>query len=424
MLACGGFGPTVPLLHQNLNPTNVASPGKLKSIFQRRSSIEQRCREDESTRARLRYQPWYHHPERQEGPHIWLDGKRMLMMSSNDYLGLSTHPRVVEAGEKALRKWGSSTTGARLANGSRIYHRELEEDLALFLGKEDCQVLSAGYLACMTAVATFARKGDLVLVDRNVHSALWSGITLSSARIERFGHNNPSDLQDILLTEDRSLPKLVVCEGVYSMEGHIAPLQELLDVTREHNCFFVLDDAHGLGVLGDRGQGSAGYLDRTKEVEILCGSLSKSMASTGGFIAGSKALVEYIRTHSKQTIFSAAIGPAQAACARTALHVLQEEPEHRERLWENTRYYKQLLNQLELDTWQSETPAVPIIVGGKERTYRIWKSLMDQGIFTVIAIAPAVPPGRDLLRTAVSARHTREDLDQVAEALSRAFKRS
>lgn len=402
----------------------MASPSKLKSILRRRSSIEQRCREDEATRARLRYQPWYHHPEKQDGAHVWIGGKRLLMMSSNDYLGLSNHPRVVEAGEAALRKWGSSTTGARLANGSRAYHRELEEDLALFLGKEDCQVLNAGYLACMTAVSTFAQKGDLVLVDRNVHSSLWSGISLSSARVERFAHNKPSDLQDILLTEDRSIPKLVVIEGVYSMEGHIAPLQELLEVSRDHNCFFVLDDAHGFGVLGDRGQGTTGYLDRNNEIDIICGSLSKSMASTGGFIAGSKALVEYLRTHSKQTIFSAAISPAQAACARTALRLLQDEPEHRERLWDNTRYYKRLLNQLDLDIWESQTPAVPIIVGGKERAYRIWKNLMDRGIFTVIAIAPAVPPGRDLLRTAVSARHSREDLERVAEALSRAFKRS
>lgn len=348
----------------------------------------------------------------------------MLMMSSNDYLGLSDHPAVVEAGQKALAKWGSSTTGARLANGSRTYHRELEMALAEFIGKEDCQVLCAGYLACMGAVMTFAQKGDLILVDRNVHSSLWSGISLSGARVERFSHNSPSDLQDILTTEDRTRPKLVVIEGVYSMEGHIAPLQELIEVGRDYNCFFVVDDAHGFGVLGDRGQGTVGYLDRLHEVDVVCGSLSKSMASTGGFVAGSREIIEYLRTHSKQTIFSAAISPSQAGCAMAALGILQNEPEYRERLWENTRYYKRLLNQLDLDIWNSETPAVPIVIGNKERTYRIWKSLMDEGIFTVIAIAPAVPPGKDLLRTAVSARHTRKDLERVAEALSKAFKRT
>lgn len=347
----------------------------------------------------------------------------MIMMSSNDYLGLSNHPKVIEAGREALSTWGSSTTGARLANGSRKFHRELELEIAEFLGKEDCQVLNAGYLACMTGVTSFAQKGDLILVDRNVHSSLWSGIYLSGARVERFAHNSPSDLQDILTTEDRERPKMVVLEGVYSMEGHIAELQSIVEVARDYNCFFVVDDAHGFGVLGDRGQGTVGYLDRTNEVDVICGSLSKSMASTGGFVAGAADVIEYLRSHSKQTIFSAAISPAQVACARASLRLLQDEPEHRERLWENTRYYKRLLNQLDLDVWGSETPAVPIVIGSKERTYRIWKSLLDQGVFTVIAIAPAVPPGKDLLRTAISARHSREDIDKVVEAIAKACKR-
>ncbi|MEX0325656.1 MAG: aminotransferase class I/II-fold pyridoxal phosphate-dependent enzyme [Puniceicoccaceae bacterium] len=398
-------------------------PNKIKTFFNRRNSILRRCREDEATRARLKYNPWYHHMERQEGAHVWIDGRKLLMMSSNDYLGLSSHPKVIEAGEEALKKWGSSTTGARLANGSRAYHRELELALAQFVGKEDCQVLCAGYLACMGAVMTYAQRGDLILVDRNVHSSLWSGIGLSGARVERFSHNNPSDLQDILTTEPREMPKMVVIEGVYSMEGHIAPIQEIIEVGRDYNCFFVVDDAHGFGVLGDRGQGTVGYLDRTNEVDVICGSLSKSMASTGGFIAGSKEVIEYLRTHSKQTIFSAAISPSQAACAQAALQVLQDEPEHRERLWENTRYYKRLLNQLDLDIWDSETPAVPIVIGNKEKTYRVWKQLLEDDIFTVIAIAPAVPPAKDLIRTAVSARHTREDLERVAESLAKAFKR-
>ena len=355
---------------------------------------------------------------------MWVDGQKMIMLASNDYLGLSDHPKVIEAGQRALAQWGSSTTGARLANGSRWFHRELEERLADFLGKDACQVLSAGYLACMAAVQTFAEKGDLILVDRNVHSSLWSGIKVGDARVERFSHNNPSDLQDILMTEERKTPKLVIVEGVYSMEGHIVRLPEILEVIHGHNCFLVVDDAHGFGVLGDRGQGTVGYLDRTKEVDVICGSLSKSMSSTGGFVAGSRPVIEYLRTHSKQTIFSAAISPSQAACAMAALDVLQTEPQHRERLWDNTRYYKRLLNQIGLDTWESETPAVPIVFGEKERTYRVWQRLIKEGIFTVLAIAPAVPPRKDLLRTAVSARHTREDLDRVADALKRAVKRA
>lgn len=396
----------------------------IKSFFKRRSSVLQRCIDDEATRARLRYNPWYLHIDRQQGSRVWIDGESYIMMSSNDYLGLSDHPKLIEATTAAVQQWGTSTTGARLANGSRSYHRELELALADFIGKEDCMVMNAGYLACMSAVATFVQKGDLVLVDRNVHSSLWSGIGLGAGKVERFAHNNPSDLQDILVTERREQPKIVVVEGVYSMEGHIAPLQEMLEVARDHNCFFVVDDAHGFGVLGDRGQGTVGYLDRTQEVDVICGSLSKSMASTGGFVAGNRSVIEYLRTHSKQAIFSAALTPGQAASARTALEILQTEPEHRERLWENTRYYKRLLNQLDIDTWDSQTPAVPVIVGSKERAYRIWKALLDAGIFTVMAVAPGVPPGKDLIRTAVSARHTHEDLEKVAEAIGRALKKA
>ncbi len=396
---------------------------QIRKPFSKRSTILQRCVDDNATRARLKYNPWYVHISSQRGTHIWQDGREMLMMSSNDYLGLSFHPKVIEAGKNALNEWGSSTTGSRLANGSRSCHRQLEEELAAFIGKDDAMVLSAGYLACMGAVSTYATKDDLILVDRNVHSSLWSGIMLSGAQIERVSHNNPSDLQDILMTEEKERPKMLVVEGVYSMEGHIAKLQEFLEVARPHNVFTVVDDAHGLGVLGDRGQGTVGYLDRTNEVDVICGSLSKSMASTGGFVAGSSSVIEYLRTHSKQTIFSAAISPVQAICARTSLEILKTEPEHRERLWENTRYYKQMLNQVGVNIWDSETPAVPIVIGNKERTYRVWKHLMNEGIFTVISIPPAVPAGKDLIRTAVSAQHRRADLERMVDTLKDCLKR-
>ncbi len=395
----------------------------LKAILKAANPVLRRCEEDEATRARLRYNPWYRSPERQDGAKVWVDGREMLMLSSNDYLGLSDHPRVLEAGKKAQDEWGSSTTGARLANGSRAYHLRLEEKLAAFLGKECCQVTSAGYLSCMSAPATFATKGDLILVDRNVHSSLWSGIMLSGARYERFAHNDADDLAKILEQEPANQAKLLVFEGVYSMEGHIAPLPDLLSVAKEHGIFTIMDDAHGLGVLGQRGGGTADHHGAVDDIDVICGSLSKALSSTGGFVAGSRAVIEYLRTHSKQTIFSAALSPTQAACAEAALDILQEEPEHRERLWENTRYYKKILTELDLFFWNSETPAVPIVFGNKERAYRIWKKLWEEGIFTVLAISPAVPPGKDLIRTAISARHSRSDIDRVGEALRKAVRR-
>ncbi|MDR2429951.1 MAG: pyridoxal phosphate-dependent aminotransferase family protein [Puniceicoccales bacterium] len=384
------------------------------------NAIAQRCAGDVLTRLRHKYAPYYHTFAAQKGTRVTLDGRELVMLSSNDYLGLACHPKVIEAGRRALGTWGASTTGARLSNGSRACHSELEERLAAFLGKEACHVCSAGYLACMSAIQPFVEKGDLIFADKNCHSSLWAGIGLAPARAERFAHNNPDALAESLSFEKQGTPKMIVMEGVYSMEGHIAPLPEILRVCENQNCFFVLDDAHGLGVLGKQGRGTAAHFGVTDKVDVLCGSFSKALASTGGFVAGSRDVVEYLRTHSKQTIFSAALSPVQAACAMAALDVLQTEPEHLQRLWENTRRYRQLLDGLKLDTWGSETPAVPIVLGVKERVYSFWQKLIRHGVFTVMSIAPAVPPGKDLIRTAISAAHTDADFEIIATAFTAA----
>ena len=372
---------------------------------------------------RHKYSPYYHTFEKQQGSRVWKDGREMVMLASNDYLGLSSHPKVVEAARKALDVWGSSPTGARLSNGSRAYHVELEERMAAFLGKEACHIHAAGYLSCMSAIQPFAQKDDLILADKNCHSSLWAGIGLTQARVERFAHNNPRDLKEILSFEKDTTPKLVVFEGVYSMEGHVAPIPEILAVTQDRNCFHVMDDAHGFGVMGPGGRGTAAHFGVVDQVDLLCGSFSKSLSSVGGFVAGSNDAIEYLRTHSKQTIFSASLPPAQAAAALAALDVLQTEPEHLERLWANTRRYKKLLEDLRLDTWGSETPAMPVVLGSKERVYAFWQRLLEKNVFTVMSIAPAVPPGKDLIRSAASAAHTDADFDMIADAFAYAVKK-
>ena len=382
-----------------------------------------RCSEDYSTKMRLRYAPFYHAMDAQKGTTIHLDGKEMIMLSSNDYLGLSFHPKVVEAGRAALIKWGTSTTGARPSNGSRTYHLELEQKMANFLGREACHIHAAGYLSCLASVAAFAQKGDVILADKNVHSCLWDGIRLSNATVERFSHNNPEDLREVIATANPTAPKMLVIEGVYSMEGHIARLPELNEIAEEHGCFIVLDDAHGFGVLGRQGRGTVDHFGLNDAVDVICGSLSKSLASTGGFVAASKDVIEFLRTHSKQTIFSAAISPSQAACAQASLEIMQTEPQHLERLWANTKKYRAILKGLGFDTWESETPAVPIVLGSKERVYPFWKALLEKGIFTVMATSPAVPAGKDLIRTAVSAMHTDEQLEKIAAAMAYAAKK-
>jgi len=386
--------------------------------------IADRCRDDSATKLRLRYEPYYHAMQAQQGTTVQLKGREMIMLASNDYLGLSFHPKVIEAARAALLKWGSSPTGARVSNGSRAYHIELEEKLAAFLGKEACHVHAAGYLSCLSGIAAFAQKGDVILADKNIHSCLWDGIRLSSASVERFSHNNPEDLRSVAASLPAATAKMMVVEGVYSMEGHIADLPTLLSVSNEYNCFNVLDDAHGFGVLGRQGRGTADHFGLTDKVDILCGSMSKALASTGGFVAGDRALIEYLRTHGKHTIFSASLSPSQAAAASAALDVLQSEPEHIERLWANQRRYTAMLTSLGLDTWGSETPAVPIVIGDKQRAYAFWQALLDKNVFTVMSIAPAVPVGKDLIRTAISAGHTDEQIDRIGDAMAYAKKRA
>ncbi len=404
-------------------PFNVPAHMALSFFTRDRKSLLARCRDDYATKMRLKYAPFYHAMESQDGTTVRLDGKDLIMLSSNDYLGLSFHPRVIEAGRAAMLRWGTSTTGARTSNGSRTYHLELEKRLAAFLGREACHVSVAGYLACLSSVASFAQKGDVILADKNIHSCLWDGIRLSMATVERFSHNSPDDLRDVLNAINSEAAKMLVIEGVYSMEGHIARLPELSEIAEEHGCFTVLDDAHGFGVLGRQGRGTADHFGLNERIDIICGSLSKSLASTGGFVAGSSEVIEYLRTNSKQTIFSAAISPSQAACAQASLQIMQDEPEHLERLWSNTRKYRALLKSLGLDTWESETPAVPIVLGSKERVYPFWKALLEKGVFTVMSIAPAVPAGKDLIRTAISAMHTDEQLEQIAEAMAYAVRK-
>lgn len=387
-------------------------------IFSKKKNtgIWNRIRSDDSTRLRLKYDAYYHIFDDQTGTRVTKDGKEYVMLSSNDYLGLSQHPKIKEAGIQALQKWGSSTTGARLANGGRIFHRALEEDLADFLGMEACHVFSAGYLACASAITGFVDRKDLVFADKNLHSSLWSGIKLSGAKCERFAHNHPEHLREMLSYEDPKTNKAMVVEGIYSMEGHIARLPELIEVAKEFDTFFILDDAHGIGVLGDDGRGTANHFDLTDQIDVICGSFSKSFSGMGGFVCASKEAIDYMRSHSKQTIFSAALSPVSTACAHAALGIIRSEPEHRKKLEANLSRYRKLLDELNLDTWNSESPAVPIVLGKKEKVYYFWKALLEKGVYAIISVAPGVPPGKDLIRTAISAAHTEEDFDLIEEA--------
>lgn len=396
---------------------------KIPIFTEKRNPVTERCLADVTTKLRLKYAPYYRVIEKVDGAHVWSEGRKMVMMSSNEYLGLSSHPKVKQAVADALTQWGSSPCGSRLANGSRQYHVELEEELAAFLGKEACHVIVAGYMACIASLTAIAQRDDALIVDKSIHSSLWDGARLSSATIERFSHEDMTSLQAVLEQLDPGQPKIIAIDGVYSMEGHIASLPKIVELARKFSAFLVVDDAHGFGVLGKDGRGVADHHGVTKDVNLIVGTFSKSLASTGGFIAGDRSVIECLRSNCRQIIFSAAISVPSTAAARAALRVMQEEPEHRERLWENTRYLRDILKNLGVDYWESPTPAVPIVIGNQEKCYGLWKYLWEHGFFTVISVSPGVPVGKDLIRTAVSALHTKEQLDRFGEVLEEGIKR-
>jgi len=395
----------------------------LSSYTSTSKPLLERYASDPGTKLRLKYQPYYHHVEAQDGPYVTVAGQRMLMMSSNEYLGLSAHPEVIKASCEATEKWGTSPCGSRLANGSRYYHTQLENALAHFLGTEACHVTSAGYLACMAALSTLVRRGDALIVDKSIHSSLWDGAALSNADIERFSHEDLPELEKLLGSLPANQAKAIAIDGVYSIEGHIASLPKIVELAKKHEALVIIDDAHGFGVLGKEGRGTADHFQLSKEVDVITGSLSKSLASTGGFIAGSKKIIEFLRTNCRQIIFSAGLPASQAASALAALRIMQEEPEHRQRLLENAAYYRAGLKSLGVDYWNSASPGHSIVVGDKEKCYRVWSALWEKGYFTVMVISPGVPAGKDLIRTSVTALHTKEQIDLFLAELGRAFKK-
>lgn len=380
-----------------------------------------RCASDVNTKIRLKFQPYFHVADANEGAHVTVKGRQLLMMCSNEYLGLSQHPKVKEAAQAAIRRWGNSPCGSRIANGSRSYHIDLEESLAAFIGTEACHVSTAGYLACMSPISTLLQRGDALIVDKSIHSALWDGAILCKADIERFEHENMPELERVLRSLPSDQPKAIVVDGVYSMEGHIASLPSIAALAQNFDATLIVDDAHGLGVLGVGGRGTVNHHGLTDLVEIQVGSFSKALGSTGGFIAASRGVVDFLRTNCRQIIFSAALAPSQAAAALASLQILQTEPEHLQNLQSNCAYYRRGLETLGINFWESPTAAFPIVVGDMERCIRIWSDLWDQGFFTTMAVYPAVPNGKDLIRTAMTALHTHQDIDRFLDALKKAL---
>lgn len=363
----------------------------------------------------LGYYPYFIPLEETEGTEVVTKGHRLIMIGSNNYLGLTTHPKVREAAVEAIRKYGPSCTGSRFLNGTLDLHEELEAKLAEFLHKEAALVFSTGFQTNLGTISALVGKEDVVITDREDHASIVDGCRLSFGQMKRFPHNDMSGLEKVLASCDSDGGKLVVVDGVFSMGGDIAPLPEMVDLCKKYKARLMVDDAHSIGVLGEGGRGTASHFGLEDDVDLIMGTFSKSFASLGGVIAGDEPVIHYIQHTGRSMIFSASMSPPSVAAVLAALEVMQEEPERIEKLWHNTEKMRKGFKELGFDTGDSQTPIVPIIIGDEGDTFTMWKALFGAGVFVNVAIPPAVPPGKALLRTSYMATHTDEQLDRVLE---------
>ncbi|MGQ9471518.1 MAG: aminotransferase class I/II-fold pyridoxal phosphate-dependent enzyme [Candidatus Aminicenantales bacterium] len=357
--------------------------------------------------------PYFTPIEAVRGNHVIVNGREMVMVGSNNYLGLMDHPKVKQAAQAAIERYGVATCGSRFLNGTLDIHVELEERLARFMKKEAALTFSTGFQTNLGIIATIADKDDIIIVDRMVHASIIDACRLSYGNVYKYKHNDMADLERVLASLPAESGKLIVVDGVFSMEGDMANLPEIVPLAKKYGAKLMVDDAHGIGVLGQNGRGTAEHFGVEEEVDLIMGTFSKSFASLGGFVAGEKKVIQYIKHHARSLIFSASITPASVATALATLDVIENEPERRQRLWQITEKMRRGFQALGFNTGESQTQIIPIIVGEDEVAFMFWRLLREEGIFTTPTIYPAVPRGRALIRTSYSATHQDEDLDRI-----------
>ncbi len=346
-----------------------------------------------------------------EGTFAEFKGHKLIMCGSNNYLGLTTHPDVRKAAMDAINRFGTSCTGSRFLNGTLELHEQLEKELADWVGKESALVFSTGMQVNLGTISALVGRQDIVVLDKDDHASIVDGARLSWGEIQRFKHCDMEDLGHVLAGIPDNKGKMVVVDGVFSMEGDIAPLPALLEVCKKYGARFMVDDAHALGVLGE-GKGTAAHFGLTKEVDLIMGTFSKSLASVGGFIAGDEDVIHYVKHFARSFIFSASISPSNTAAALAALHVMQREPERVVRVNQIADHIRKSLKKMGFNTGKSTTPIIPIFIGDTDLTFKTWKLLFQAGIFVNPTIPPAVPEGKQLLRASFMATHTEKQISQ------------
>lgn len=365
--------------------------------------------------------PYFNVLESGQDSEVIINGKRVIMLGANNYLGLTSDDRVKRASINAVKKYGTGCSGSRLMNGTLCLHIELERRLASFVHKEAALVYSTGFQTNLGILSTIAGREDYIIGDRSNHASIVDGCRLSFAKYLKYKHSDMEDLERILKNIPDGHGKLIVTDGVFSMEGDICKLPDIVRLAKKYGARVMIDDAHGLGVLGKHGRGTGEYFNMEDDIDIIMGTFSKSLASLGGFIASKKDVIEYVKHRSRPFIFSASIPPACSAAALESLNIIESEPERIKKLWDNAEFMKQGFLKLGLPIGPTETPIIPVMTYDDIKTFKITMKLLNEGVFVNPAISPGVEPGRALLRTSYTPTHTREQLQFALNAFDKVF---
>ena len=385
--------------------------------------IFQKCYDYQTAKIAIEggYYPYFIPLTDSEGTEVSYKGHKLIMCGSNNYLGLTTHPKVKKAAIDAIKRFGTSCTGSRFLNGTLELHEKLEKELADWVGKEAALVFSTGMQVNLGTISSLVGRSDYVILDRDDHASIVDGARLGWGKVKRFKHNNMGDLERVLVSIPDDKGKLVVVDGLFSMGGDIAPLPEIVPLCKKYGARLMVDDAHAIGVLGG-GRGTAAHYGLIDDVDLIMATFSKSFASIGGFIAGDEDVVHYIKHHARSLIFSASIPASNAASALAALEIMRAEPERVERVNQIAEKMRKGYKAMGFNTGNSVTPVVPIIIGDDMKTITMWKALFNAGVFVNPVLSPAVPVGQQLLRTSYMATHTDEQMDRVLEIFEKVGK--
>jgi len=359
--------------------------------------------------------PYFTEIEAVDGNYVWVNGKKILMVGSNNYLGLFDDIRVKNAAIEAIQEYGTSTCGSRFLNGTYSLHVETEKKLAEFMGREEALLFSTGFQTNLGVIAAVAGRNDVILIDRMDHASIMDAVRLSFADVVKFKHNDMDDLEDKISKIPDETGKLIVVDGVFSMEGDMSNVPEVVRIGKKYGARIMIDDAHGVGVLGQKGRGTCEHFNVIDQVDLIMTTFSKSFASLGGFVVGDSVIIQYIKHMARSMIFSASITPPALGAVNKALEIIQTEPHRRKRLWEITHFMNRKLTEMGYNTGYTESAIVPVFIRDDAKTFKLWHFLRDYGLFTNPVVSPAVSPEDALIRTSFTATHTDEQLEFILE---------